>query len=301
FLAGAGFLLLLWIGSQHMSSGDLTAPALVSLLLYAMLLNGPISSLANVYGQIQSTLGAADRLLEFFSVEPEPVSANKPDIGAVAGHITFRRVGFAYPGRESVLNGLDLVIDAGETVALTGENGAGKSTLAHILMRFVDPQTGIVLLDGTDIREVSLASLRRQIGLVAQNVLLLNGTIAENIAYARAGAGMDDIERAAIAAHAHEFISNLPQGYQTVIGDQGIKLSGGQRQRVSLARTLLKDPPILILDEATSMFDPEGEESFISESSELLRDRTVILITHRPASLALADRVLKMEHGKVFQ
>lgn len=301
FLAGAGLLLLLWVGHQHMEAGHFTAPDLVSILLYALLLNGPISSLANVYGQMQNTRGAANRLLEFFAVEPEPRSDNKPDIGAVIGHITFRRINFAYPGRASILKDLSVTIEAGETVAITGENGAGKSTLAHILMRFVDPQAGMVLLDGTDIREVSLASLRYQIGLVAQHVLLLNGTIAENIAYARVGASQADIERAARAAHAHEFISQLPEGYQTVIGDQGIKLSGGQRQRLSLARTLLKDPPILILDEATSMFDPAGESGFIAESADILAERTVILITHRPASLTLADRILRMEGGKLHE
>ena len=154
-------------------------------------------------------------------------------------------------------------------------------------------------IDGIDVREVALMSLRAQIGLVAQHTLLLNGTVSENIAYGRPLASRDEIEQAAIAAHAHDFISQLPKGYETIIGDQGLRLSGGQRQRVSLARTLLKDPPILILDEATSMFDPAGEKSFIEECEQLLSQRTVILVTHRPASLALADRILELKDGNI--
>ncbi|MFC1688480.1 ABC transporter ATP-binding protein [Pseudomonadota bacterium] len=293
-LAGAGLLLLLWVGIQHMHSGQLQASELVSLLLYAMLLTQPVSGLASVYGQVMSTRGAADRLLKFFGVQAEPLGEGKPPIEALRGEIEFRDISFSYPGRESVLNGFSLHISAGETIALTGPNGAGKSTLAHLLMRFIDPNEGVILLDGQDTRQFDLASLRQQIGLVAQHTLLLNGTVAENIAYARHGASIEDIKKAAKAARADEFIAELPDQYNTIIGDQGVKLSGGQRQRLSLARTLLKDPPMLILDEATAMFDPEGERTFIEECHELLGQRTVILITHRPASLALADRVIRL-------
>ena len=293
-LAGAGLLLLLWVGIGHLQSGQLQTSELVSLLLYAMLLTQPVSGLAGVYGQVMHTRGAADRLLGFFAVQPEPVAEDKPEIGAVHGDIEFRAVNFAYPGRPEVLEAFNLKIAAGETIALTGPNGAGKTTLAHLLIRFIDPASGSIQIDGQDISQVSLHSLRRQIGLVAQHTLLLNGTVEENIAYGNPMAGIEDIKKAAKAARADEFIEALPDQYQTLIGDQGIRLSGGQRQRLSLARTLLKDPPILILDEATAMFDPEGEKSFIEECHELLGRRTVILITHRPASLALADRVLKM-------
>ena len=293
-LAGAGLLLLLWVGIGHMQSGTLQTSELVSLLLYAMLLTQPISGLANVYGQVMMTRGAAERLLAFFNVQPEPVAEGKPYIEEVRGEIEFRDISFAYPGRENVLAQFSLHIEAGETIALTGPNGVGKSTLAHLLMRFVDPGEGVIRIDGRDISEVDLSSLRGQVGLVAQHTLLLNGTVAENIAYARHEATIEDIKKAAKAARADEFIAELPDQYETVIGDQGVKLSGGQRQRLSLARTLLKDPPILILDEATAMFDPEGEKSFIEECQELLNLRTVILITHRPASLALADRVVRM-------
>jgi ABC-type multidrug transport system fused ATPase/permease subunit len=297
FLAGAGLLLLLWVGISHVESGLLETSELVSLLLYAMLLTQPVSGLANVYGQVMRTRGAAERLLEFFAEQPEPVSQGKPPIAEVSGKIEFDGIGFSYPGREPVLNEFSLSISAGETIALTGPNGAGKSTLAHLLMRFIDPHAGSIRIDGCDIREVDLHSLRDQIGLVAQNVLLLDGTVAENIAYGQSDARPEELAMAAKAARADEFIDELPDGYETVIGDQGVKLSGGQRQRLSLARTLLRDPPILILDEATAMFDPEGEASFIEECNELLHQRTVILITHRPASLALADRIVQLSAG----
>jgi ABC-type multidrug transport system fused ATPase/permease subunit len=198
------------------------------------------------------------------------------------------------------LRDIDLGIKAGETIALTGINGSGKSTLAYLLMRFIEPTSGRITIDGKDIRDYSLESIRHAVGLVAQHTLLLNGSVAENIAYGRYKANKGDIERAARVSGAHAFIMEMPDGYDTTIGDQGIRISGGQRQRLSLARTLLTDPPILILDEATAMFDPQGEEEFIDECSDLLEQRTVILITHRPVSIALANRVMKMENSKVL-
>jgi len=293
-LAGLGLLLLLWLGSARITSGELAAADLVSLLLYAILLSQPLKGLANVYGQVQRTRGAAERIIQFLNERPEPDDQGKSKFSAVRGEVRFEKVSFQYPGGEPVLLGLDLHITAGETVAITGPNGVGKSTIAHLLMRMADPQSGKIFVDDKDISKVSLASLRRQIGLVAQHTLLVNGTVAENIAYGRPLMAQEQVEMAAKSAHAHEFITHLPKGYDTVIGDQGLRLSGGQRQRISLARTLLIDPPILILDEATSMFDPVGEENFIAECRELLGGKTVILITHRPASLALADRVIKL-------
>jgi ATP-binding cassette subfamily B protein len=294
-LAGAGALLMLWVGIGHLESGQLQPSELVTLLLYVMLLTGPLSALASVYGQVMSTRGAAERLLDFFGERPEPLGQSTRPMKDIQGAIEFRDVGFAYPGCPPLLEHFNLRIEAGETIALTGPNGAGKSTLVHLLMRFMEPASGQILIDGEGIDEVELGSLRRQIGLVAQNTLLLNGTVAENIAYANPLATRTEMEKAAKAARADQFIDKLPEGYDTVIGDQGVKLSGGQRQRLSLARALLKNPPILLLDEATAMFDPEGEAAFIAESAELLKERTVILITHRPDSLALANRVIHMQ------
>ena len=301
FLAGAGLLLLLWLGIRHVVIHEITPGELVSVLLYAMLMTRPISGLAGVYGQVQRTRGAADRLVDFFDEQPEPPDADLPPLEKVKGDISFERVSFAYSGRQPLLRDLDFEVKAGETIALTGVNGSGKSTLAHLLMRFIEPGSGRIMIDGMDISKYSLESIRRNVGLVAQHTLLLNGSIAENIAYGRFEASKEDIERAARASGAHAFIMRMPDGYDTTIGEQGIRLSGGQRQRLSLARTLLTDPPILILDEATAMFDPQGEEDFIDGCSDLLEERTVILITHRPASVALANRVVKIQDGRLLR
>jgi len=300
FLAGAGLLLLLWLGIRHVVIHEISPGDLVSLLLYAMLMTRPVSGLANVYGHIQRSRGAAERLVDFFAEQPEPPEVALPPLENVKGHIRFEEVSFCYPGREPLLRDINLEIKAGETIALTGINGSGKSTLAYLLMRFMEPASGRITIDGKDIRDYSLESIRHAVGLVAQHTLLLNGSVAENIAYGRYKASKEDIEKAARVSGAHEFIMQMPDGYDTTIGDQGIRISGGQRQRLSLARTLLTDPPILILDEATAMFDPQGEEDFIDECSDLLEERTVILITHRPASVALANRVVKMENSRIL-
>ncbi|MFT5452586.1 MAG: ATP-binding cassette subfamily B protein [Enterobacterales bacterium] len=301
FMASATVLLLLWLGSARVESGQLSIDQLVSLLLYGMLLTRPVSSLSEVYGEVQHVRGASERLIETFTAEAEPIYDEKPNLPQVTGKIEFVDVQFAYKEREKILDNLNIKIQAGETIAITGKNGSGKSTMAYLLQRFSDPNAGRIMVDGTDISTVSLSSLRNQIGVVSQQVLLLNGSVRENILFGRHDANEQAIQDAAKAAHATEFIKQLPQGFDTLIGDQGVKLSGGQKQRIALARALLKDAPILILDEATAMFDPEGEKSFIEECHELLHKRTVILITHRPASLALANRVLKLENGVVIE
>jgi ATP-binding cassette subfamily B protein len=287
------------VGASLINSKQLAAADLVTVLLYAMLMMSPLGTLANTYGRVQTVRGASERIITFLNQQAEPTDCGQQPLGDIQGDIRVESVGFTYPGRAPLLVNLDLHIRAGETVALTGRNGAGKSTLAHLLLRFVEPAQGRILFDGIDIASVSLASVRACVGLVAQRVLLVNGSVADNIAYGCVDANRSRLEEVARLACAHDFIAALPQGYDTVIGDEGMRLSGGQQQRLSLARTLLRDPPILILDEATAMFDPAGELAFIADCSDLLARKTVILITHRPASLALADRVLFIENGQI--
>lgn len=299
FLAAVGIVLVLWLAGERLNLGSIAPGQLVTFLLYATLLTRPVSALSDVYGQTQAARGALQRLMSVLGEAPEPFSRTGHELSGVRGEIEFKQVCFAYPGRAAVLDSVNLHIRAGETVALTGRNGAGKSTLGHLLMRLYEPGSGQILLDGINIKEIALPSLRRHIGVVPQHVLLFNGTVRDNIAYARENASQPEIETAARAARAHDFILSLPQGYDTVIGDRGIRLSGGQQQRLALARALLKDPPVLILDEATAMFDPEGEAEFLHECHDVLKRRTVLLITHRPASLALADRVVQLAEGGV--
>jgi len=298
FVAAAGIVAVLWLASGAISGGTLTPAELVSFLLYAQLLTRPVAGLADVYGQTQTVRGAMARLLRTLDEVAEPPSHAGTTLPPVRGAIAFEDVSFGYPGRPPALQHVDLTIAAGETVAIVGPNGAGKSTLAHLLMRLHEPGAGRITIDGIDIASVSLDGLRRQIGIVPQHVLLFNASVRDNIAYARPEPTQRQIEAAARAARAHDFIVQLPDGYDTAIGDRGVRLSGGQQQRLALARALLKNPPILILDEATAMFDPQGEAEFLDECRGVFAHRTVLLITHRPASLAVANRIVRIEDGR---
>lgn len=296
FLAMAGAAVLIALAGVTFT-GDGNSAQMVSFVLYAVLLTRPLSRLASSYGQFQMAQGAMHRLETVLAAEPES-AGGRSIVRPVRGALTFETVHFAYPGREAALSGFSLHVAAGETVALTGANGAGKSTLAHLLMRFYAPDRGRILIDGVDITTLDLRDLRRSIGLVPQAITLLNASARDNIAFGVPDATEADIVAAARTAHADNFIRALPCGYDTLIGDQGIRLSGGQRQRLALARAILQGPPILVLDEATAMFDPEAERLLVDGLRTLKGSRTLLIITHRPASLALADRVVRVSEGQ---
>ena len=274
---------------------------LFSFLFYAALLTRPVGSLAEVYGRFQIARGTLARLQTVFAEQPEPGYAATGAPRAAGGTVSFAQVSFAYPGRDPVLDCASLTIAAGETIALTGENGAGKSTLISLLLRFYEPDSGTIAIDGQNIADVQVQDLRRTMGYVPQRALLFNGSVRDNICFGQVAADEARLREAAQLAQALEFIDRLPQGFETQIGDHGVRLSGGQRQRIALARALYVDPAILILDEATSMYDLEGESAFVEACKTALHGRTVIIVTHRPASLALADRILCVEGGTVSE
>lgn len=299
-LAATGAVLLLYYGGRNVHTGALATSELFSFLLYAALLTRPVAQLADVYGQVQSVRGTLEHLDSVLRVPVEPghavgLALERPS----AGKIIFEGVGFAYPGRDPTLSDANLKINAGETIALTGPNGAGKTTLIKLLLRYYEVNAGRVCLDGRNIAELNVRDLRRQIGYVPQRALLFNGTIRENISFGLQECTEGQVIHAARLAQAYEFILALPDGFETMIGDHGVRLSGGQRQRIALARAFVKNPPILVLDEATSMYDLEGETALVAQCAAAFRGRTVILITHRPASLSLADRVFVVEGGQV--
>lgn len=291
-VAALAAITVLLIGGAQVAGGGRTPGDLFAFLLYAALLTRPVAALADTYGQFQIAKGTLARLEAVFAKTTEPGYDQTGTVDRARGAIAFEKVSFGYPGRGPVLDTVDLAIAPGEIVALTGDNGVGKSTMIRLLLRFYDPDSGRITLDGTDIAGLQVQSLRRQFGYVPQRPLLFNGTIGENIAFGMADPEPAAIERAARLAQAWDFIGKLPRGLDTEIGDNGIRLSGGQQQRLALARALFRDPPVYIFDEATSMYDLEGEAAFVETCIETLKGRTVIIITHRPASLALADRII---------
>ena len=295
-------VLILTAGAWRVAQGELGVPDLLTFLLCVALLLDPVQRVANLVRLWQAGFTGFTRMAEILEIEPEvrdrPGAA---DLSRPSGAITFEKVRFRYEkDGPHVLRDLSLSIRPGEFVALVGPSGAGKSTLCSLIPRFYDVSAGRVLLDGTDLRDVTLASLRRAVGVVQQEVYLFAGTVADNIRYGRPGAGDAEVEAAARAAHAHDFILALPQGYETEVGQRGVRLSGGQRQRLTIARAFLKDPPILIFDEATSALDSESERAVQTALLDLARGRTTLVIAHRLSTIRHADRILVLtEQGIV--
>jgi ATP-binding cassette subfamily B protein/subfamily B ATP-binding cassette protein MsbA len=251
---------------------------------------------------LQHALASGERVFEVLDAEPDVIDRpGAATLSLAAGRIRFEAVSFAYRPDVPVLHDLDFGAEPGEKIALVGPSGAGKSTVIKLLLRYYDVGAGRILLDGRDIRDVTLASLRDQIGIVAQDPFLFNGTVRENLHFGRLDATAAEVEAAARAAHAHEFIAAMPEGYDTRIGERGVKLSGGQKQRVAIARALLKDPPIIILDEATSNVDSETEAKIHDALERLIKGRTTLIIAHRLSTLRSVDRLIVLDHGRIVE
>jgi ABC-type multidrug transport system fused ATPase/permease subunit len=290
----------LWIVKVQLASQVMEIEDLLT--IYAMLAGAadPIRKLANVHSKIQRAAAASDRICHL--MDRRPTVADKPGAVRLPRHrrgIEFDHVGFSYDGRTPVLRGLDLAVRHGETIALVGPNGCGKTTLMNLLPRFWDVQSGAIRVDGHDLRDIQARSLRAQIGMVTQETILFEGTLAANIAYGSRHATAEQIEAAARRAYAHQFISAMPEGYNTLIGERGMALSGGQRQRIALARAMLRDPAILILDEATSAVDIQDEALIRRAIEEFARGRTTFIITHSLGALQFADRIVLMNAGRI--
>lgn len=303
FLGSLGTAVVLWYGAGEVEAGRLTVGELVLFLSYLALFYVPINQIHSVNHMLQHALAASERVFEVLDTAPEV--ADRPGVVApvsrLQGDVRFDQVHFHYRPDVPVLKDVSAVVKAGERVALVGPSGAGKSTMLKLLMRFYDVTAGSVSIDGHDVRAMPLAFLRSQIGFVQQEPFLFNGTVRENVAYGDLDAGQERIEAAARAARAHEFIGGLPDGYDTWIGERGVKLSVGQKQRVSIARVLLKDPPIAIFDEATSNIDTETEVKIREALNELTEGRTTFIIAHRLSTLHDVDRILVVDHGRIVE
>ncbi|HEU4680628.1 MAG TPA: ABC transporter transmembrane domain-containing protein [Gemmatimonadales bacterium] len=306
FSTFVGIVFVLWQGGVQVLDGRLTPGELVQFLLYTITIAAAIGALASFFSSYQEAVGAAERVFEILEMDaaiadpPSPVPLNSP----VRGRVDFEGVSFRYQhdtSRPWILEDINLACSPGEVVALVGPSGAGKTTLVSLLPRFWDADRGSIQLDGIDVRSLRLADLRGSIAIVPQDPALFSGSIRENIAYARPGASMDDVEAAAVAAHAHEFIVRLSQGYDTLVGERGVKLSGGQRQRVAIARAILKNPAVLILDEATSNLDTESERLIEDALGKLLVGRTTLLIAHRLSTVRRADRLVVIDRGRIVE
>lgn len=301
-LVSTGVVIVVVVCAMHYQSGDLTIPALITLLMYGMLFARPMSTLANLYGQTQQALGATSRLNKVFSLSQEPNDEAAQE-GLITNNnrdISFKDVAFRYNEDQPLLQNINLEIKANQTIVIIGANGLGKSTLLHLLVRFIQPSSGQITIGGVDINNIKLLELRNHIGLVSQDIALSNGTVADNIAFGYPQASMKEIEQVAKQAGAHQFISELENGYQTQVGENGVLLSGGQRQRISFARALMTEPGILLLDEPTSMIDKKARESFKQSFKEVLQNKTVIMVSHEPSMANVADQVFTIENGQLI-
>lgn len=298
FVAAVGVTIILWYGGNSVIDGQITAGSLVAFLTYAVNISNPIKRLSRVIGNIQKAMAAGQRVFGILDL-PETVQ-NLPEaktMPTVKGNVRFNNVSFCYNPGEQVLNNVSFDVKPGEMIAFVGPSGAGKSTVASLLPRFYDVTEGSITIDGQDIRQVTLNSLREQVGIVPQETVLFNGSVYDNILYGRLDATKEEVEAAAKAANAHNFIMELPQGYQTMLGDRGMNISGGQRQRISIARAILKNPQILILDEATSALDTESERVVQEALDRLMVGRTSFVIAHRLSTIKNADKIMVLEKG----
>lgn len=295
--------LILWYGGREVINDRLTGGELVAFLVYVTVIGQMSSELSWLYTQLQESLGATQRIFELLDTAPDLHDApGARALDRVEGRITFDDVSFTYDeDEEPVLEDIDLDIAPGEIIALVGPSGAGKSTMFNLIPRFYDVTRGALRVDGWDVREVTQESLREQIGIVPQETLLFGGTIRENILYGRLGATEDEMIAAAEAANAHSFIAQLPRGYDTIVGERGIRLSGGQRQRVAIARAILKDPRILLLDEATSSLDNESELLVQEALERLMQNRTTVIIAHRLSTVRIAHRIAVLDRGRIVE
>ena len=300
YLASA---VVLWYGGRLVLDGKMTVGNLTSFLIYSMMVAFALGALTDLWADFMRAAGAAERVFELIDRQPAIPSSGGERLPSVQGRVEFQQVRFAYPTRPDVpvLQGIDLKLDAGDVVAIVGPSGAGKSTIAGLLARMYDPQSGRVLLDGTPLSALDPEWLRQQIGTVAQEPMLFATSISDNIRYGRMDATDAEVEAAARAANAHEFISRFPEGYRTLVGERGVQLSGGQKQRIAIARAVLKNPRLLVLDEATSALDAESEHLVQEALDRLMQGRSTIIIAHRLSTVIGADRVLVLEGGQVVQ